>query len=103
MIQDIATAHISAITSPEASGQRFIICGGQISSQQISDILRKDISQLADRTPEGTPGKDGLGENAFICSSEKAKKFLELTFRSKEETFVDLAKQLLHIEGQEAI
>ena len=101
--QDVATAHIKAATLPDASGQRFVICAGQVSSQQISDILRKDIPELTDRTPEGTPGKDGLGENAFDCSSEKAKKVLGMTFRSKEETFVELARQLLEIEKQSKV
>jgi len=100
-VRDIATAHIKAATLPEAAGQRFVICAGKISSQEISDMLRKDIPELAERTPEGTPGKDTLGENAFDCSSAKAEKVLGLTFRSKEETFVELAKQLLEIEKQE--
>lgn len=63
-------------------------------------MLRKDIPELADRTPKGFPGKDGLGENAFDCSSEKAKKVLKLGFRIRVETFVDLAKQLLEIEKE---
>jgi hypothetical protein len=66
-------------------------------------MLRKSIPNLADRTPEGTPGKDGLGGNAFDCSSDKAKNLLGLTFRSKEETFVELAKQLLQIEKQSEV
>lgn len=100
-MQDIATAHVKAATLPEASGQRFVICAGQISSQQISDMLRKDIPELLDRTPEGNPGTDSLGEGAFDCSSAKAKKLLGLSFRSKEETFVEFAKQLLIIEKKE--
>jgi hypothetical protein len=65
--------------------------------------LRKDIPELAERTPEGTPGKDGLRENAFDCSSAKAKRVLGLSFRSKEETFVELVKQLLGIEKGEKV
>jgi hypothetical protein len=63
--------------------------------------LRKNIPELTERTPQGTPGKNYLGENAFECSSAKAEKVLGLTFRSKEETFVELAKQLLEIEKEE--
>ncbi|KAJ3119215.1 methylglyoxal reductase (NADPH-dependent) gre2 [Physocladia obscura] len=97
-VRDFAIAHIKAATFAEALGQRFIICGGQISSQNISDLLRKNIPQLEEQTPEGTLGKNFLPENAFDCNSAKAEKLLGLTFRSKEETFVDLAKQLLEIE-----
>jgi len=100
-VRDLAEAHVLAATLPEASGQRFIICEGQVSSQNISDIIRKNIPELEERTPEGVPGTKGLEDGFFTCSSEKAKKVLGLKFRSKEETFVDLAKQLLEIEKEE--
>lgn len=100
LMKDIATAHIKAATVSEASGQRFIVCAGKISSQEICDLLRKDIPRLAERTPEGDPGVDSLGENAFDCSSKKAKDVLRMTFRSKEDTIIDLGMQLLDIEKQ---
>lgn len=96
--QDLALAHVKVATLPEASGQRFVICAGQISAQETADLLRKNIPELAERTPIGTPGGNPLPANAYDCSSEKAKKVLGLTFKSKEETFVELAKQLLEIE-----
>lgn len=49
----------------------------------------------------GTPGGNPLPANAYDCSSEKAKSVLGVTFRSQEETFVDLGRQLLEIEGKE--
>ena len=63
-VRDIAHAHILAATVPEASNRRFVICTGQIGSQEISDMLRKEIPEL-------------------------------------EETFVELARQLLEIEKGE--
>ncbi|KAA8572550.1 hypothetical protein MFRU_003g02560 [Monilinia fructicola] len=100
-VRDLAEAHLLAATLPEASGQRFIICEDQISSQNISDILRKNIPELEERTPKGVPGEKGLEDNSYTCSSEKAQKVLGLKFRSKEDTFVDLARQLLDIEKRE--
>jgi nucleoside-diphosphate-sugar epimerase len=99
-VRDIAHAHILAATIPEAGGQRFIVCEGQISSQEISDMLRKNIPELEGRTPKGTPGVK-IDERLFTASSEKAGRVLGLTYRSKEETFVELAKQLLEIEAKE--
>lgn len=96
-VRDIALAHVKAATIPEASGQRIIICEGQISSQEISDILRKNIPELEKRTPKGTPGTP-IDEKLFTASSEKAVEILGLGYRSKEETFVDLGRQLLEIE-----
>ncbi|KAF7904642.1 hypothetical protein EAF00_001976 [Botryotinia globosa] len=97
-VRDLAEAHVLAATLPEASGQGFIVCEGQISSQNISDIFRKNIPELEERTPKGVTVDKGLEDGSFTCSSEKAGKVLGLKFRSKEETFVDLARQLLEID-----
>jgi hypothetical protein len=85
---------------PEASGERFIICGGEVPSQEIADILR-DIPALLERTPVGIKGGNKLAEGSYACSSEKAKSTLGLAFRGKKETFGDLAQQLLEIEKKE--
>ena len=97
-VRDLAEAHLLAATVPEASNSRFVICAGQASSQNISDLLRSKIPELQDRTPKGVPGGNLLPKKAFFGSSEKAQKVLGLKFRSKEETFVDLGKQLLELE-----
>jgi nucleoside-diphosphate-sugar epimerase len=99
-VRDLAEAHLKAVTVPEASGKRFVITAGQVSSQEIADVLRASIPELSERTPEGTKGGNKLDENAYTASSEQAKKVLGISFRSKGETFVDLAKQLLEIEGK---
>jgi len=100
-VRDLAHAHVLAATLPAASNQRFVICAGQIRSQEISDLLRENIPELESRTPKGVPGGNPLPPTAYTCSSEKAKSVLGLTFRSKKETFVELAKQLLEIEKGE--
>ncbi len=64
-------------------------------------MLRKDIPDLETRTPEGNPGVTSLSTDAYNYSSAKAEKVLRVTFRSKEETFVELAKQLVEIEKGE--
>jgi len=64
-------------------------------------MLRKNIPELEERTPKGIPGGNPLDENIFTCSSAKAEEILGITFRSKEDTFVELAKQLLEIEIKE--
>jgi hypothetical protein len=64
-------------------------------------MLRKAIPELEEKTPRGIPGGNPLPENQYECSSAKAEKVLGLKFKSKEETFVELAKQLLGIEKKE--
>ena len=63
-------------------------------------MLRLSISELEKRIPMGTPGK-GMDANLFDDDSSKAEKLLSDTFRGKEATFVESAKQLLEIEGKE--
>jgi nucleoside-diphosphate-sugar epimerase len=97
-VRDLASAHLLAATVPAASNERFTIVAGPASSQSICDILRSRFEQLEGRTPQGNPGIDSLPENAYTISNEKAKKFLGFAFRSFEETFTDMASQLLEIE-----
>ena len=56
---------------------------------------------MEERTPIGIPGGNELDENAYTCSSELAEKVLGIKFTGKEETFVELARQLLEIEREE--
>jgi nucleoside-diphosphate-sugar epimerase len=101
-VRDLAIAHVKAVTTLEAGGQRIIVSSKGISSQQISDLLRKNFPELEERTPIGKPGMDSLPEGAYTISNEKGKKLLGLEFRSDEECFVELGRQLLEIEKAEA-
>ena len=101
-VRDLAEAHWLAATTPEASNSRMIICGGRVSSQNISDVLREKVPELQEKTPRGVPGENLLAKNAYFCSSEMAQRVLGLRFRSQEETFVDLAKQLVKLEKKSA-
>jgi nucleoside-diphosphate-sugar epimerase len=97
-VRDLAAAHLRAATIPAAGNQRIIISAREASSQFISDIFRSKFPELESRVPVGKPGTSSLPENAYLISNEKAKTILGCTFRSGEETFVELAKQLLEIE-----
>ncbi|CAG8955774.1 hypothetical protein HYFRA_00011643 [Hymenoscyphus fraxineus] len=102
-VRDLAKAHLLAALTPSASNSRLLICVGSVSSQEISDLLRSNIPELETRTPRGNPGMRGLDENAYGASSGKAERVLGLRYRGKEETFVELARQLLGIEREEVV
>jgi hypothetical protein len=85
------------VLNPAASGKRFLVTPGGISSQEIADILRAKFPELADRTPIGQPG-NRLPATAFTADSTPVQKILGIDFHSKESTFEDLVKQLLEIE-----
>lgn len=74
---------------------------GAITSQQIADILRADVPGAEERVPRGTPGANTLSANAFSANSTKAKALLGIRYKSANETFADLGKQLLEIEKGE--
>lgn len=63
-------------------------------------MLRKNIPELEERTPKGIPGENALDPNAYDSSGAKAERVLGITYRSKEKTFVELAKQLLENEKE---
>jgi nucleoside-diphosphate-sugar epimerase len=97
-VRDLAVAHVAAVTTPEAGGERIIVSSKAMSTQEIADLFRKNFPELESRIPLGKPGTSSLPEGAYTISNEKAKKLLGVTFRSDEECFVELGKQLLEIE-----
>ncbi|KAF2114557.1 3-beta hydroxysteroid dehydrogenase/isomerase family protein-like protein [Lophiotrema nucula] len=97
-VRDLAQAHLLAMDAPGAGGNRFIISAGAVSSQQISDVLRREVEGAEERVPRGVPGKEGLAEGQFIADSSRARSVLGVRFRGVEETFRDLGVQLLGIE-----
>ena len=42
-VRDVAAAHIAAMTSPQAAGQRHILCGGNIWFKDIANTLRDEF------------------------------------------------------------
>lgn len=95
--QDLALAHLRAVTKPEIKNRRVIIAAGSVTSQEIADILRSTIPELAERTPVGKPGEDIFPIDGYSVDTDPATDILGLEFRRKEETFLQLARQLLEI------
>ena len=98
IVQDIAKAHVLALDSAAASNQRIIISAGLLGTQRIADVLRATVPDAAERVPRGQPGTDNLPVNNYTIDNTKSKEILGLEYRSAEETFGDLGKQLLEIE-----
>lgn len=86
--------HIAALTNPAAANKRFVI-GHPLSFDEIAEYLRK-LPELEER----------IGENSGIIPpvprfdiEEAVEVFGDLARgRSKEQTFIDTAKQLLKLE-----
>lgn len=98
-VRDVATAHVSALLTPEAGNNRFVVCAGQMPSQFAADILRAKFPELADKTPVGNPGVNSIPEDGrFDGSSAKAERVLGLKMHTLEETLGDLGKQLIELD-----
>lgn len=98
-VRDLATAHLKAIEISEAGGERIIASTREIPAQRICDILRaKFPGELGERTPVGNPGTNDIAEGSYLVDNGKVVDLLGLKFRSDEECFVELARQLLDIE-----
>jgi dihydroflavonol-4-reductase len=52
-VRDVASAHVSAMVSPEAAGQRFICAEANHSMMEIAQILKAKYSQRGFKIPTG--------------------------------------------------
>ncbi|KAF2865276.1 hypothetical protein BDV95DRAFT_623972 [Massariosphaeria phaeospora] len=102
--QGLARAHLLAMDVAEAGDNRFIICAGTVTSQQIADIFRLNVLGAEVKTPKGMPGAKTLDADAYTADTAKAEKVEKvwgLKWTDMRDTFKDLGKQLLEIEAAE--
>jgi nucleoside-diphosphate-sugar epimerase len=52
-VRDVAAAHLAAMTSPRAAGERFLVATGEpaMAMSEIGAILRKELGAAADKVP----------------------------------------------------
>ncbi|MQA75836.1 MAG: NAD-dependent epimerase/dehydratase family protein [Solirubrobacterales bacterium] len=110
-VRDVADLQISAMTAPEAGGERFIAAGPFMWMSQVAEVLRDRLGESAAKVPKRTvpdlivrgmaifdPGirsvVGDLGKRVEL-SSEKARTLLGWSPRPLEETIVDCARSLL--------
>ena len=96
-VRDVAKAHRLAYESASAAGQPYFITSGNYSYQQVCDVIRAQVPEAKDRTPEGQPGS-GFEAEVYGVSNEKAKGEVGMSFGSLEECTTDTARSLLHLE-----
>jgi nucleoside-diphosphate-sugar epimerase len=97
-VRDLATAHVRAMDTAGAANQRFNVCTGDIRSQEIADILRREVPGADARVPRGDPGKNTKPDDAVSVDSRKAEKIFGLSWRTKVETVRDMGRQFVEME-----
>jgi dihydroflavonol-4-reductase len=110
-VRDVADLEITAMTAPEAGGERFIAVTRFLWMAEIGDILRERLGEDASRVPTRTipnllvrgmalfdPGirsvVGGLGKRTEL-SSEKARSVLGWAPRSIEDTIAETGESLI--------
>ncbi|MEU6130182.1 aldehyde reductase [Saccharopolyspora sp. NPDC047091] len=111
-VRDVAAAHVAAMTSPDAAGERFLLAGDPpISLAQVGAVLREHLGDAArhvprHRIPSGllrfaavfSPGlRPALADLGYArqASGEKARRVLGWRARGAEEAIVAAAESLV--------
>ena len=110
-VRDIAQAHLAALTTPEAAGQRFICVAGGMFLPEVAKILFERFKPLGYRIPRIVfpsvlvrfyglfnrlvrENTRSLGEDPVFDSS-RARRFLSWQTYPLEKTIVDMGESLI--------
>jgi len=93
-VRDVADAHIRAMATPEAAGQRFLVLadGPTISWLRLAQILRERLGPLAERVPTTEAPGDELPD--LVIHNERARSVLGWRPRPAQTTIVETAESL---------
>lgn len=110
-VRDVAAAHVTAMETPKAAGERFLCSNDFIWVADIADILRRNFPAHAKRLPKGelpdwlvrvvAKFDKGIASVAFELgyrkevSRDKAKRLLNWHPRGNEEAVVSAAQSLI--------
>jgi dihydroflavonol-4-reductase len=93
-VRDVADAHVRAMATPAAAGQRFIIVADRppLTYLELASFLRERYGELA----EMAPTTEGPGDEPprLLIHNDKAKRVLGWRPRPAEETITDTVQNL---------
>jgi nucleoside-diphosphate-sugar epimerase len=95
-VRDVGEAHARAYETAGAAQQRYFIVSGNMSHQQICDIIREEVPEVKGKVPVGTPGSKG--PETYWVSNAKAKKELGMDFISLRQCIKDTVNSLVKLE-----
>jgi dihydroflavonol-4-reductase len=113
-VRDVAELEVTAMTAPEAAGERFLATGPFLWMSEVAEIMRDRLGPVARKVPRRTvpslvirvmarfdPGlRSVVGDlgQKVTYSTEKARKRVGWSPRPIEETIVDCAQSLVRHE-----
>jgi nucleoside-diphosphate-sugar epimerase len=110
-VRDLAALHVTAMTAPEAAGERFIAAGEFMWMKEIAAVLRARLGDAAANTPQRELPDFAVRVSSLFMpnlreitpllgkkiaqSSDKARRLLGFSPRPAADTIVDCAQSLL--------
>jgi len=88
-VRDVALAHVLALQTPEAGGERIIVSNQHFFWHQLTDVLIQAGHPVTPHEPEDTSIPP-----AISIENSKSKKILGLNYRPYQETAVDTYAEL---------
>lgn len=97
-VRDVAEAHVRAMTTPAAVGERILLTSGDVVSWGwVIDLLRRELGTEIGRditaVEQGPTG--GADVPPLEISNDKARRVLGMSFRPAGTTLLDTARSLL--------
>ncbi|WVF71791.1 hypothetical protein IAT40_006599 [Kwoniella sp. CBS 6097] len=103
-VRDVALAHVRAMSTPEAGGQRFLASSERYSGNDVCVILNKEFPYLRN-VPKGddSPGtRDRINAVANFMDSAKSRSMLKIRYRPIEDVVRDTTESLVARFGLKA-
>jgi len=94
-VRTLAEAHLAAFEKPGVDGERFLV-GSHFDYQTVVDAVRKEVPELKDRLPVGTPGKV---PETYQLDGSKAEKLLGVKYISLRESMKDSYGQFVEAKA----
>jgi len=101
-VRNLAQAHVAAIESPAAAGQRYLISEGCFSPQEVTDFIWKHYPERATKykIDKGTPGQLYPEEGTYHPDNSKSRKDLGLTYNLFDKMCEDLFARFIQLEEE---
>lgn len=116
--RDVAAAHLAALETKKAAGERVLIVAGELSVKRIGDVVAAQYPRFARRMPRfEIPDwlvrvialHDGKAREiatrvgkTFHASNEKSRKLLGMSYHAPEEAVIAMVRSLVEFRGENA-
>ncbi|KAL2884659.1 putative NADPH-dependent methylglyoxal reductaseGRP2 [Ceratocystis lukuohia] len=93
-VRDVATAHVRAMTVPEAAGKRFFVVADYFTNKAISEAIRERLPELDEDLPP-RDSHDELPAWAYGFDNSRSKAVLGLTYTPLAKCVGDTAESMM--------